>query len=151
MASRCGEVEWAGLARALTICSDPRTGNALRHNLLDLLTIALTASICGAESCVDFADFARDRTGLFGEFLDLTGGMPSHDTFSRLFRLLDPTSFSLCFARFLDKLGAVGPGVLAIDGKTMRRSFDTAAGKSPLHVVTAFACERRLVLAQGPP
>ncbi len=128
---------------------DPRTGNATRHDLLEVLTIALTASICGAESCVDFADFARDRVALFGEFLKLDGGMPSHDTFSRLFRLLDPASFALCFTRFVAELGEVGPGVLAIDGKTMRRSFDTAARQSPLHVVTAFACERRLVLAQA--
>ncbi len=128
---------------------DPRTGNATRHNLLEVLTIALTASICGAETCVDFADFARDRAALFGDFLKLEGGVPSHDTFSRLFRILDPTHFAQCFGRFLDKLGAVGGGVLAIDGKTMRGSFDTAAGQSPLHVVTAFACERRLVLAQA--
>jgi predicted transposase YbfD/YdcC len=128
---------------------DPRTGNATRHNLLDLLTIALTASICGADSCVDFADFARDRAALFGEFLTLEGGLPSHDTFSRLFRILDPASFAKCFSRFVDKLGEVGAGVVAIDGKTMRRSFDRAADRSPLHVVTAFACERRLVLAQA--
>ena len=67
---------------------DPRSGNARRHKLLDVLTIALTASICGAESCVDFADFARDREALFRQFLELPGGLPSHDTFSRLFRLL---------------------------------------------------------------
>src|ERR1700761_7799426 len=61
---------------------DPRSGNARKHKLLDVLTIALTASICGAESCVDFADFARDRETLFREFLELPGGPPSHDTFS---------------------------------------------------------------------
>jgi len=69
---------------------DPRTGNAKRHNMLELLVIALVAVICGAETCVDFADFARDREKLFREFLKLEGGLPSHDTFSRLFRLLDP-------------------------------------------------------------
>ena len=127
---------------------DPRTGNARRHKLLDILAIALTACICGAESCVDFADFAGDRRALFEEFLELPGGLPSHDTFSRLFRLLDPACFAACFAAFIQHLGAIGPGVLAIDGKTLRRSFDTAAGRSPLHVVTAFAAERRLVLAQ---
>jgi predicted transposase YbfD/YdcC len=127
---------------------DPRTGNAQRHNLLDLLTIALTATICGAESCVDFADFARDRESLFREFLELPGGLPSHDTFSRLFRLLDPTAFATCFAQFLDGLGEAGPGVIAIDGKTMRRSFDRAAGRSPLHVVTAFAADARMVIGQ---
>ena len=69
--------------------------------------------------------------------------------FRRLFRLLDPASFARCFGAFLDQLGEAGAGVLAIDGKTLRRSFDTAAGQSPLHVVTAFGCERRLVLAQA--
>lgn len=128
--------------------ADPRTGNAQRHNLLDLLTIALTASICGAESCVDFADFGRDRERLFREFLALPGGLPSHDTFSRLFRLLDPAAFAGCFARFLDGLGEAGPGVIAIDGKTLRRSFDRAAKRSALHVVTAFAAEARMVVGQ---
>jgi predicted transposase YbfD/YdcC len=127
---------------------DPRTGNAQRHNLLDVLTIALTATICGAESCVDFADFARDREALFREFLALPGGLPSHDTFSRLFRLLDPAAFATCFSRFLDGLGEAGPGVIAIDGKTLRRSFDRAAGRSALHVVTAFAAEARMVMGQ---
>lgn len=127
---------------------DPRTGNATRHNLLDLLTIALVASICGAESCVDFADFGRDRERLFREFLTLEHGLPSHDTFSRLFRLLDPAAFAACFGRFLEGLGESGRGVLAIDGKTLRRSFDRAASASALHVVTAFACEARLVVGQ---
>jgi predicted transposase YbfD/YdcC len=128
---------------------DPRTGNAVRHDLLEVLTIALTAAICGAETCVDFADFASDREGLFRSFLSLENGLPSHDTFSRLFRLIDPAAFSTCFGRFLEALGGRGGGVLAIDGKTLRRSFDTSAGGSPLHVVSAFACERRLVIGQA--
>ena len=127
---------------------DPRTGNAQRHNLLDVLTIALTATICGAESCVEFADFARDREALFRDFLELPGGLPSHDTFSRLFRLLDPVAFAACLAQFLDGLGTDGPGVIAIDGKTMRRSFDRAAKRSALHVVTAFATGTRMVIGQ---
>jgi predicted transposase YbfD/YdcC len=127
---------------------DPRTGNAKRHNLLELLTIALVASICGAESCTDFADFARDRAALFREFLKLQGGLPSHDTFSRLFRLIDPQAFAACFGGFLERLGDAGKGVLAIDGKTLRRSFEDAAQRSPLHVVTAFATEARLALGQ---
>ena len=130
-------------------CPDPRTGNATRHDLLDVLTIALVASICGAESCVDFADFGRDRERLFREFLTLANGLPSHDTFSRLFRLLDPAAFAACFGRFLDGLGEAGRGVLAMDGKTLRRSFNRAASTSALHVVTAFACEARLVVGQA--
>ena len=128
---------------------DPRTGNAARHNLLAVLTIALTASICRAESVADVADFGRDRAALFAEFVDLSAGLPSPDTFARLFRLLDPARFARCFGLFLDQLGEAGAGVQVIDGKTLRRSFDAAAGQSPLHVVTAFACERRLVLAQA--
>jgi predicted transposase YbfD/YdcC len=127
---------------------DPRTGNARRHDLLEVLTIALVAAICGCESCVEFADFAEDREALFRSFLKLAKGLPSHDTFSRLFRLLDPTAFSRCFERFVEGLGAAGAGMVAIDGKTLRRSFDRAAGASPLHVVTAFATEARLVLGQ---
>jgi predicted transposase YbfD/YdcC len=127
---------------------DPRTGNAKRHNMLELLVIALVAVICGAETCVDFADFARDREKLFREFLKLEGGLPSHDTFSRLFRLLDPHAFAACFGRFLERLGAAGKGVLAIDGKTLRRSFNDAAKTSALHVVTAFAADARLALGQ---
>src|ERR1700684_3945408 len=114
---------WSSLAEL----PDPRSANARRHKLLDVLTIALTASICGAESCVDFADFARDREALFREFLKLPGGLPSHDTFSRLFRPLDPAAFAGCFAGFLDGLGADGTGVIAIDGKTLPRSFDRGA------------------------
>lgn len=135
-------------AAALDDLRDPRTGNARRHDLLEVLTMALTASICGAESCSDFADFAVDREDLFREFLRLENGVPSHDTFSRIFRLLDPAAFARCFEQFLTALGEAGAGVVAIDGKTLRRSFDTAAGRSPLAVVTAFASSTRTVIGQ---
>lgn len=128
--------------------TDPRSGNAKRHDLLDVLTIALTASICGCETCVEFADFGADREPLFREFLSLRNGLPSHDTFSRLLRLIDPAALSACFSRFIEDLGADGTGVIAIDGKTLRRSFDRASGRSALHVVTAFAADARLVLGQ---
>jgi predicted transposase YbfD/YdcC len=127
---------------------DPRRGNAQRHQLLDILTIALVASVCGAESCVDFAEFAEDREPLLREFLRLENGLPSHDTFSRVFRLLDPEAFGRAFEAFLDDLGADGTGVLAIDGKTLRRSFDRAAGRSALHVVTAFGAGARVAIGQ---
>jgi predicted transposase YbfD/YdcC len=127
---------------------DPRRGNAQRHELLDILAIALVASVCGAESCVDFAEFAEDRETLLREFLSLKNGLPSHDTFSRVFRLLDPGAFGRAFEAFLDDLGAAGDGVLAIDGKTLRRSFDRAAGRSALHVVTAFGTGARVAIAQ---
>lgn len=122
---------------------DPRRGNAQRHDLLDILTIALVASVCGAESCVDLAGFAGDREPLLRGFLRLENGLPSHDTFSRVFRLLDPAAFGRAFEAFLGDLGADGAGVLAIDGKTLKRSFDRATGRSPLHVVTAFGAGAR--------
>ena len=127
---------------------DPRKGNAKRHDLLEVLTIAVTASVCGGETCSDFADFAVDREDLFREFLRLKNGVPSHDTFSRIFRLLDPKAFAACFAQFLKDLGQAGAGVVAIDGKTLRRSFDAAAGRSPLAVVSAFASASRTVVGQ---
>ena len=127
---------------------DPRRGQCARHEFLDILSIALVASVCGAESCVDFAEFAEDRETLLREFLSLKNGLPSHDTFSRVFRLLDPAAFGRAFEAFLDDLGAAGDGVLAIDGKTLRRSFDRAAGRSALHVVTAFGSGARVAIAQ---
>jgi predicted transposase YbfD/YdcC len=137
------------IATCFSDVPDPRTGNAVSHDFLEVLTIALTASVCGAETCVDFADFAVDREALFRSFLTLENGLPSHDTFSRLFRLIEPAQFNTAFSTFLDQLGDKGAGVLAIDGKTLRRSFDKAAGGSALHVVSAFASDRRLVLGQA--
>lgn len=133
---------------AFAALPDPRTGNAKRHDLLEVLVMALTASICGAESCSDFADFAVDREDLFREFLRLEHGVPSHDTFSRIFRLLDPSAFGSCFGHFVDALGAAGEGVIAIDGKTLRRSFDDASQGNPLAVVTAFGSSARVVIGQ---
>lgn len=133
---------------AFAALPDPRTGNAKRHDLLEVLTIALTAAVCGAETCSDFADFAVDRESLFREFLRLENGVPSHDTFSRIFRLLDPAAFAGCFGRFVEDLGVRGAGVIAIDGKTLRGSFDDAAQGNPLAVVTAFASASRMVIGQ---
>jgi hypothetical protein len=125
---------------------DPRTGNAQRHALLDLLVIALAASVCGAETCVDFAG---DREDMLREFLSLENGLPSHDTFSRLFRLPDPQAFGRAFEAVLEDLGTDGPGVLANSGKTLRRSFDPAAGRSPLPVVTASGAGARRAIGQS--
>lgn len=127
---------------------DPRRGNAQRHELPDIPTIAPVASVCGAESCADFAEFAEDREPLLHEFLRLENGLPSHDTFSGGFRLLDPATFGQAFEAFLTDLGADGSGMLALDGKTMRRSFDRAAGRSALHVVTASGSDARVSLGQ---
>jgi predicted transposase YbfD/YdcC len=128
--------------------ADPRTGNAQRHALDEIIMIALLATLCGAETCVDMALFGRSKEPLLRRFLRLPGGVPSHDTFSRIFRLLDPVAFEGCFARYLAALSERVQGVVAIDGKTARRSFDRQQGRGPLHLVSAWACEQRLVLGQ---
>lgn len=130
---------------------DPRSGsNAQRHDLLEILLIALAATLCGAEGCVDMALFGRAKEPLLRRFLRLEGGIPSHDTFSRIFRLLDPDAFEASFGRFVAAFARqVGAGaIVAVDGKTARRSYDRRRGRRPLHLVSAWAVEQRLVLGQ---
>ena len=117
----------------------PRTGNAQRHDLLEISLIALAAMLSGAEGCVDMALFGRAKAPLLRRFLRLEGGIPSHDTFSRIFRLLDPDAFEASFGRFVAAFAqAAGAGaVVAVDGKTARRSFDRQGGRRPLHLVSA--------------
>jgi hypothetical protein len=98
------------VAEAFAALEDPRRPNARHHELLDILVIAFCASLCGAENCVDMADFAAAKEAVLREFLTLEGGPPSHDTFSRVFRLLDPARFAACFQAYLDQLGAVSAG-----------------------------------------
>jgi predicted transposase YbfD/YdcC len=137
-----------GFCSAFEGVADPRSGNRLRHDLLEVLFIALGASLCGAESCVDMADFAEAKEDVLREFLTLPGGPPSHDTFSRIFRLLDPEAFHAAFQRFMADFSTAQATVVALDGKTVRRSFDRATAASPLHLVSAWAADERLVLGQ---
>src|SRR3954467_9249596 len=126
---------------------DPREGNA-RYSLHEILLIALCAMLCGAEDCSDMAAFGRAKELFLRQFLPLRHGIPSHDTFSRVFRLLDPAQFHACFLRFMRRFAEATRGVVAVDGKALRRSFDRAADVSPLHLVSAWAVEQRLVLGQ---
>jgi len=129
--------------------ADPRAENA-RHDLVEVVFLAVAASVCGAESCVDMAEFGLAREPVFRQVLRLEHGIPSHDTFSRLFRLLDPVAFHAAFQHFMAEFAqaAAAGGIVALDGKTARRSFDRARAASPLHLVSAWACEARLVLGQ---
>ena len=127
---------------------DPRTGNTALHDFHTLLFIALCTVLCGGQGAVDMALFAKAKEPFLREFLDLKNGPPSHDTFSRLFRRLDPDGFRTAFQRFMTEFSQVCKGVIAIDGKVLRRSFDTASGKSALHMVSAWGCEQRMVLGQ---
>ena len=127
---------------------DPRTGNAVRHDFHELLMIALCTVLCGGQSAVDRDVFARAKESFLRGFLKLENGLPRHDTFSRLFRLLNRTQFQAAFQRFMAGFSEQCQGVVAIDGKVLRRSFDRASGKSALHMVSAWGCEQCMVLAQ---
>jgi predicted transposase YbfD/YdcC len=128
--------------------ADPRAGDAQRHEPREIIMIALLASLCGAESCVGMALFGEAKEPLLRRFLRLPGGIPSHDTFSRLFRLLDPSALEACFRRLAAAFASRIDAVLAVDGKTARRSLDRRTGSGPLHLISARACEQRLVLGQ---
>jgi predicted transposase YbfD/YdcC len=128
---------------------DPRIDRCKRHQLLDVVTIALCAVICGADTWVDVAEFGRSKDAWLRTFLALPGGIPSHDTFGRVFAALDPRAFETAFLGWVQALAAATTGqVVAIDGKTLRRSHDRINGKGPLHLVSAWASANHLVLGQ---
>ena len=127
---------------------DPRTGNAPRHKFCDLMTISLLCALCGGETAVDMEVFGELKQDFLREFLELPYGIPCHDAYSRLFRLMKPASFQTFFDKFRADFAAEcgETPAIAIDGKEMRRSFDRATEKSTLNIVTAFAHGARLTL-----
>jgi len=132
-----------------SILPDPRVERTKLHKLEDILTIALCAVLCGAESWVDIADFGRAKEAWLRTFLDLPHGIPSHDTFGRLFAVLDPRGFERCFQSWVNNLAGSSEGkLIAIDGKTLRRSLDRASGKAAIHMVSAWVHENHAVFGQ---
>jgi predicted transposase YbfD/YdcC len=128
---------------------DPRVERTKRHALLDIVTIALCAVICGADTWVDIAQFGQAKEAWLHSFLALPGGIPCHDTFGRVFARLDPEAFERCFLAWIQAVvGAPGAQVVAVDGKTLRRSHDRGRGKAALHLVSAWATAHHLVLGQ---
>jgi predicted transposase YbfD/YdcC len=138
-------------SKAFRRMPDPRADNA-RHDLLEVLFIALAATLCGAESCSDMADFGQSKEELLRLVLRLEHGIPSHDTFSRVFRLLKPRAFELAFRRFMAAFAKANglklTGVVAVDGKALRGAYERGGKATPLQMVNVFAVDARLALAQ---
>ena len=128
---------------------DPRVERTKRHQLLAIITIALCAVICGADTWVDVEEFGHAKRAWLETFLELPNGIPSHDTFGRVFGRLDPEQFQACFLSWVQAINTVLPAKpIAIDGKTARRSHDHGVGKAAIQMVSAWATETHLVLAQ---
>jgi predicted transposase YbfD/YdcC len=130
---------------------DPRVERAKRHDLLDIVTIALCTVICGADGWVEIEEFGTAKQTWLATFLVLPNGIPSHDTFGRVFAALDGAQFAACVRGWVAAIAERTAGqVIAVDGKALRRSHDRGVGKGPLHLVSAWVCTNRLVLAQLP-
>lgn len=129
--------------------NDPRKAMNQEHLLGDIVVIAICAVICGADDWVAVADFGKAKAEWFQRFLVLPNGIPAHDTFWRVFRLLDAEAFQSCFLRWIQAVAQVTDGqIVAIDGKKVRRSDDKALGRNAIHMVSAWASANGLALGQ---
>jgi predicted transposase YbfD/YdcC len=128
---------------------DPRCSLKRRHVLSDMIAIAIAGVLCGAEGWVQIAQFGRAKQAWLEQFLELPNGIPAHDTFGRVFGALRPEAFEACFRAWVEAIRTVLPGeVIAVDGKTLRRSHDRGKGLGALHLVSAWATANRVVLGQ---
>ena len=129
---------------------DPRVENHNhRHKLHDILVITLLGTICGADTWADICEFGLAKEEWLKTFLELPHGIPSHDTFSRVFSLLDANAFEQCFSNWIASLSIdVTNEIIAIDGKTLRGSGNTKRKNSAIHMVSAWAAENRVLLGQ---
>ena len=142
------EVPTAAIVAHFSDLEEPRDDNK-RHQLLDIVIIAICAAICGADSWADVELFGGAKCSWFKGFLELPHGIPSHDTFRRVFALLDPEQFQARFVQWIQAVDELTEGqIVAIDGKTLRRSHDRGSGKGAIHMVSAWASENGLVLGQ---
>jgi predicted transposase YbfD/YdcC len=137
------------ISKCFVNLSDPRIDRGRNHSLLEMVFITLTATICGANSWADVERFANGKIKWFRRYIKLEHGVPSHDTLGRVFSRLDTGEFFAAMHHWVDQFaGSLRGKGIAIDGKVLRGSFDSAAGQSPLHTMTAFATATRLVIRQ---
>jgi hypothetical protein len=135
-----------GLASIFAAVEDPRIERTKLHRLVDILMIAVCGVICGADGWVEIEEFGKAKAAWFHSWLALPHGIPSHDTFGRVFARIDPKEFEACFLHWVQSVSEEIKGVIAADGKTLRRSHNRANGKRALHLVSAWASENRMVL-----
>lgn len=128
---------------------DPRTEYLITHQLVDIIALTICAVICGAQGWEDIEAYGHSKQEWLKTFLALPNGIPSHDTISRIFARLDPSQLQECFVSWVREVAHLSAGeVIAIDGKSVRRSYDQGKGKGAIHMVSAWANENRLVLGQ---
>jgi len=131
------------------VVHDPRRQHPTTlHALETILTLTILATICGAQNWVEIEHWGHAKAEWLAEFLDLAHGIPSHDTFGRVFAVLDPASLQQAFVSWMQALVDLRQDIVALDGKTIRRSLDSADGKGPIHVVNAWSSANEVVLAQ---
>ncbi len=127
---------------------DPRQRGKISYPLDEVLLLALLAVLAGAETFVDIARFGTKKLGILRRFRPFRHGTPAHDHLGDIFAVLDAEAFQRCFAAWVASLTGIPAGVIAIDGKTSRRSYQSKGAKAPIHMVSAFAARHRLVLGQ---
>ena len=129
---------------------DPREDtHRCLHNFYDILVIAILGTICGADGWIDICEFAESKIDWLKTFLKLPHGIPSHDTFGRVFSMLDAQTFEMCFLEWIHSLSIdLKNEIISIDGKSLRGSHDTTKGQKMLHMVSAWASEKRMLLGQ---
>ncbi len=129
--------------------SDPRIERSKLHKLIDIMTIAICAVISGADTWVDIEMYGEAKYKWLKKFLELPNGIPSHDTFARVFARIDPEQFQQCFLNWINTISVRTDGeIVAIDGKTLRHSYDSGSEKAAIHMVSAWATSQKLVLGQ---
>ena len=137
------------LIEHFSILEDPRDPSKCRHKLIEIVVIAIAAVLCGADNLTSIEAFGKAKIAWFRRFLELENGIPSHDTFGRVFALLEPTAFQACFRAWIDAVRTLYEDeVIAVDGKALRRTHDRKAGLGALHMVSAWATRNGLVLGQ---
>lgn len=139
----------SSLLKHFETLEDPRTAYLIEHRLLDIVALTICAVVCGAEGWEDIEAYGRSKLEWLKTFLELPNGIPSHDTISRVFARLAPSKLQECFVSWVKAIAQLSEGeVIAIDGKSVRHSYDKGKGKGAIHMVSAWANENRLALGQ---